>query len=261
LDAIAHPDDPDTAHTGFQCGDAGAEAMIRPDGTLLYLSSGDLREFRCDQCDWHGTSAFFYPESPRDNDPIVSTPSCPGAVSDFLVGPQGDLIYDCGGIWHSANGALGAEPDIGAPLGLGYDGKLLTHTHVVDIRDGSSVPLVGLTSLLSSYAVRAATEDSFWVAMPGETTDFGILAPQRWTVTAEGVATLDGMFPGFVEPFPHNPSFGQFDGDGNVYETHSGLANKFIIRRTFGGTTEIIYDDFTQPFVYMQGHSPLFTGP
>ncbi len=259
--AVAHPDDPITGHTGFDCGTAGAKAMIRSDGTLLYLASGYVREFRCDICDWHGTAGF-YPENPQDNDPIVSTPSCPGSVSNFLVGPEGDLIYDCAAAtWHSAYGALGVESEIGAPLSLGYNGKLLTDAYVLDIRDGSSIPLVGLTSLFSAYAARAASADSFWVAMPGETTDFGILAPQRWTVTAEGVATLDGMFPGFVEPFPHNPSFGQFDGDGNVYETHSGLVNEFSIRRTFGGTTETIYDTFNATFVYIGRGASLFTGP
>lgn len=259
--AVAHPDDPITAHTGFECGTAGAKAMIRSDGTLLYLASGYVREFRCDICDWHGTAGF-YPENPQDNDPTVSTPSCPGSVSNFLVGPEGDLIYSCAGVtWHSAYRALGVESEIGAPLSLGYNGKLLTDAYVLDIRDGSSIPLVGVTSLFSTYAARAASEDSFWVAMPGETTDFGILAPQRWTVTAEGVATLDGMFPGFVSQFPDNPSFGRFDGDGNVYERRSGLANDFIIRRTLGGTTEIIYDTYNDTFVYIGVGASLFTGP
>ncbi|MFW2388977.1 MAG: hypothetical protein ACN4G0_11610 [Polyangiales bacterium] len=250
--------------------------MLSPEGDLLYSqqhASGPdtLRRFVCDDCAWTADMDYeSYPNNGADedaikNDPVISTPCF--NLYRIVVGITGEILKNCGRLdgafqWYDGSDQLleFLQGHNGPVMSLGYDNKLLTSIEIFDISDGSSVPLTGdFPTISRGFTARVAGPDSFWMAIEDE----------RWTIDANsGVGTLDGEFP----PLPDGLSqittngalvrHGKLDGEGNLFQlVRDADFKNFLVRRTLGGTSEVLLEDGSGVLIYLREYDWLVTGP
>ena len=192
LDALAHWSTPNGATVGFDCYFDDEHATIRPtDGRILYTNTFEniVREFHCDGCTYDGT----YPQKPLLNDTIVA-PSC-GSDNfyslQFKVAPDGLLLHTCTDnplVWYDEAGNIAYDNGEDKLLHLGYGGRALTMSRIVELATMSSVNVTGLPDA-PIVTVRASFPDGFWVvlAMNDQGQD-GV--QELWQIDAMGIATL-----------------------------------------------------------------------
>lgn len=259
LDALAHWSTPNDAVGGFDCYFGGGDnARIRPsDGRLLYSMTfeGLLREFHCDACP---ITPMMYPDTPLNNDVVLSTPACAPEDTtqmEFLVSPEGDHYYRCSqweANWYDAAGAVVYASEDAPLLHVGRCGLALTKQGVLDLESGTKTPIDGLP-LGEPMTVRVAPEGGFWVVMTPE-------QPELWHVAPNGVAQSIGLYPQL--PPDHQAGKGVLDGCGSLYQIGSGpeIFVDLILLREIGGATEIVYTEMMDPLVKIH-ISWLVTGP
>ena len=176
-----------------------------------------------------------------------------------LCGLSGDWIDETGATKFSQVGGhvlhhVGYGGWVFSQTGFWYDVRNINTGVVHQLRKPSG-DLVGDNEIIPSSL--RARQNGFWVVAGDPQTEIREL----WLVGFDGAVTSLGVLPakpagvGFV-------SFdGRIDADGAVYQFAQAGADRFVIRRSVAGLSEIVlrsstprFYDFTFPF-YM------FTGP
>lgn len=255
---VSHWSTPNDAVGGFDCYFDGDHARIRPtDGRLLYsmVFEGLLREFHCDSCP---IQIMDYPDTPLNNDVVLSTPACDPRDTtqmEFLLTPDGGHLYRCTqfeNIWYDDEGDVAYESADDPLLHIGRCGIGLTEQAIVDLESGAKTPIDGLP-LGAPMTIRTAPEGGFWVVKTPE-------QPELWHVRPDGVAVSLGVFPQLPPDF--QAANGVLDGCGALYQISTGpeVFVDLIVQRTLGGATEVVYSEESDPLVKLH-ISYLMTGP
>jgi len=267
---ISRLSDPNTAIVGSDCYFAGGDAMIRPDGVLLYYNvfEGLLREFHCDDCPgW--TDGNPYPEDVLDNDTILSTPcETEPLVPRFVIGIEGYLLYRCGNAWYTEDGK--ELPIDGQILSYGYNGAVLflkeTDLSIYYIEDDEEialeVPEIDLNS--NGFVSRVDGERGFLLAMVKE----GVTS--LYSIAYTGSAAQEGIYPDANESHDvmYNSAFpirnAVLDAFGGLFQIATDRETQhrddIIIYRTIVGNYEVVYSETTDPLVKLH-MSSITTGP
>ena len=272
-DALAHWSCPNVAVVGFDCSFlsnsfAGAlTEQIRPtDGRLIYLNIADglIHEFNCDGCPYRAGDP--YPMVSFENDPIVTAP-CPVGpfMTSFLIAPSGDILFHCfdTNTWRNGAGAVLYADESNDPLlRLGYDGKALTKTRVIDLVSGQANTIVGLPSQYV-YTIRAKEPNGFLLALrgPSSGTNDG-RNDELWLVGNDGAASRVGTYPPAPAGVSSIGSAVALEGTSALLQFGSGstFTEDLIIRRDVGGSSAVVYSEASKPLVKIH-ISGLVTGP
>jgi hypothetical protein len=86
--------------------------------------------------------------------------------------------------------------------------------------------------------------------------------PQLWRVPASGAAQLIGIYPALPANISQSQE-GKLDRTGRLFEIARDTSVTFrdvIVRRTIGGTSDVVYTEATNPMVKLH-ISGLVTGP
>lgn len=251
--AIARVDALDAPCVGF------ASQPIVPrvhplDGRLLMIDGLRIAAHVPDPLVWDDVmQRWSYPEDPAANDETVLVPDCaPGQLSALHIHPgDGRLIYACGldeRTYHDEDGSVLYTPPANDPLqevlAISRAGTLLllptVQRYVTRLRhlpagadDDQAVTLppdIDGESTVFSARLRGGGQDGFWlVVLPdGEQT------LTRWTITDDGVATVDGTF--HMSLFSYQS---RLSGDGDlVYFDSRYLARSPLLPMT----ADLLYD-------------------
>jgi hypothetical protein len=279
--AITHWSDFDAGCVGFPSGFAGGPSLIRTtDGRMLYLDDERvLREFHSDSCVTF-SSATVIPRNVLDNDTIIPTPGCvsedggPNPVVNFEISPEGDLYFACfdsrGLWWYDANGAQ-VYKDTDFTLKRVGHGKLAYTNGVVTPTGYATPTLVNLATgnvtdvripayiAASLLAVRAADNGGFWLAIEPPLSSH---AAELWQITADGGATNFGRYPAKpMGPTSFIDNHGYLDGCNRLVQAGTSIQPDvgYYVRRTMGGTSDILLNDSQEQVLTMSGY--LLSGP
>jgi hypothetical protein len=170
-----------------------------------------------------------YPQMADANDMVVSSPCVQGVnrMVRFMTGPDAKLVFECADGYYY-DGELLPTGD-GELYALGYDDLALSSDGILDLSDGSVIPIEG--GAVGGLAARAY-EGGFY-AVSG-----GAEEPSLWDVTASGRATNLGTYP----PLDGTdlPETARLGPDQSLYNL---VVGEEIIRRTVDGDREIIYSE------------------
>jgi hypothetical protein len=258
-DALAHWSTPNVASVGFDCYFNEDSAIIRPtDGRLLYTNTFEdkVREYHCDVCAYSGT----YPSSVLSNDTVIATP-CPSStegVYNFRVSADGVLLHVCSatsGKWRDSSGAVVYDGTTETLLDMGAGGWILTSTRVLNLQTSVTRTISGLPTG-TFLAARWNPPDGFFVAL-----DVG-LTQQLWRVATTGNARLVGDYPAIQTPitWPQGPKLDKAGAMFAIAQDNSVSFRDVIVRRTVGGSADVVYTEATNPLVKIH-ISALVTGP
>lgn len=268
-DAIAHWASPKRFVVGFDCDALGRTSIIQPvEGRLLYQrlrEEASIRAFSCDKCPGFAVGDR-YPTGPENNDPQLPTPPCQGEATDFVVGPDGRLLYRCPG--HGTR--LGYYFD---PTGLAYDGGAtlihLTYDNlaltgvggsIIDLETHESADVYGLPPRddFEVITIRSTPPADFWLVLRDLSTD----RLSRWRIDASGAAYEEVAYAG-DPPNGKNTWFSAaLDGSGNLFSV--GIENRsgthvLILYQRDGSKSEVVFAEaHTTLKIYNVG---LVTGP
>jgi hypothetical protein len=255
---------PNVAVTGFDCHFDSRRAQIEPNGRLIYVSTSDerLREFHCDRCPVTRYISSEYPRSPLDNDPLLTGPCSSELDSvDFLVSPEGGVMYHCGeSTWREIGGARSYEPRPSDELvHLGYGHLALTQKRVVNLDTGVGAEIKGLPADGKVRSVRALPDNSFSIALSRHAKTPGEEPLELWQVDALGNASELGPFPALPPNIGIRGINTQLDASGALF-TIAGSSDDVIVRRTITGESRVVYSNNDNPLVKIAA-SGLITGP
>lgn len=284
VDAIAPVDDPSAVSLGGPAyGPFGQHMLaIRPlDGALFYIGSEELldrtlRRFVAEGLRFdRERDLYVYPSDPIDNDPVQSTPACPGSVAEVRTTPDSETVYyeclgpDTGltrmypvGSSEPFQPAYFADGTYRRVLALGYGGRALVYEGGVTTpggrllqADGSVTPITGEVpptynhSLMGVATLVRALPDAFLVASREGRSD----APfELYRIAYDGVSSrlgTHGVLP--AGTIDDNNSLIRMDLDGALYVLARSptLTPRRAIQRVplQPGTPEIVYDEGTFP--------------
>lgn len=285
--AVAPLDAPADALTGFACDRAGP-AWISPAGDLVYADApgGALRRFRHDPMAWDPLLALWaYPVAPAANDEVAlpATP-CGGQAwtAWALQAGTGAVRYACaaggGWDWFDAAGArvltgrrAFAWTAGGLALATPGTGPFDAATAAVVDGAGAATPVAGLPS--SALLAARASGEAFRLALRVDAGG-GATRDERWLVTADGVAALEGT----LAPLP--AGFAEagapvLDAAGWLFSPGTLLGLPAVVGRPLSPALAVTAysaadapagaDDFRArpflPWVQLDGGALLVTGP
>lgn len=236
-------------------------------GQMLYKNIGvsGIRAFGSDlQSSLKGVD-LKYPEDAQRNDSLVVTPPClaedDGPIN-FFTSPDNRFIYECPDkIWYE-DGEVVYDPQdsFDEITAMGYDGWTLVDgisPGIMNLSDGQRLTVDGL-DVSTNIVAQRATKDGFHIVVTSKTGDD---TPELWNISTAAIAERLGIYP--LPPEGRNPhSWGELTTDDALYEIGSGpeTFQDIIVRRTLDGSSEVVYDEITEPHVMLHG-SAIFTGP
>lgn len=227
--AIAPLNEPNTESVAFPCGMDAHSAVIRPDGTLVYLDSETQKVFvfNRDTPPFDDTiDGCTYPVNPASNDTEIATTACnnSGKTVGFLVAPEGNgAWYTCAntsGQWFDENHELIGFLGGSEPLARGYDGWVLARTSEAggsqlelyddfgQVVDGGELAAEG-----DVLAVRAL-ETGLRVVVEGD----GESGGELFSVELNGTVVSVGTYPSLPTGVTVDP-----DGAGRVLDAEDTL--------------------------------------
>ncbi|HVJ17714.1 MAG TPA: hypothetical protein VM686_19970 [Polyangiaceae bacterium] len=260
-DVYAHWSNPKRYAAGF---DDDTNAGKLWGQKLLYTKvfEGALREYVVDEVGTVPEADFEYPPDPTLNDPLVDTPPCSveqGGLWDFLTSPTGRLIYQCDdGIWYEDGEVVFAGED--QLVALGYDNLAAfdgIDFGVIDLVTQERHP----TNIHDTVWTIRAHENGFLFVTSGLDDPYGALS----LLLPDGSIEKQGQFP----PLPAEPEglqggFGHtLTPSGELFQPghfESPTLTDVVVRRTIEGTSEVIYNEADDPYVYF-AVPYLVTGP
>lgn len=220
------------------------------DGAFVYMASdGKVRTLVPDEAGENVGEGWEFPDAVQ-NDTFEQLP----CLGTFYGTPEGKGVYTCS-IADTVYTNDEAVP-VGHVMAAGVDGlRLINNGGGMPIslvrKDGTSVPIKGLSVNAVGVIAARAHEDGFWLVVSSGADR------ERWFLNADGTANLEGLYD--VYPDGIWAPTGKLDADGVLYVLSS--AEGAIARVALEAGSSVIYSEKNAPIwapVNLKSNPPKF---